>query len=144
MHGSLPRLDARVSQASSSPTPITFAATTFKQRDQWSRKVARDRRMKPSHRLVLEALALCARLDDKAEIMIDPTYTELVTAAGCCKRSAIYAVAVAEKIGVVREPRHSDGRVSNAFELMLPNTNGAKALEKNQGDSTSNGARFCR
>jgi hypothetical protein len=72
-------------------------------------------------RHVLCALARCARYDEKSDLIFDPNYDEIAGEAGCCKRTAIRAVAVAEEIGVLRKARHSDGRVSNAFDLLLPN-----------------------
>jgi hypothetical protein len=111
-----------------------LVVATFRQRDQWARKAARDRRMKLIHRHVLRSLALCARFDRDGRLVIDPTYDELAEAAGCCRRTAIYAIEVAEEIGIVRKARHSDGRVSNAFDLLLPNdvANGDKNAENPQ------------
>ena len=127
MHGSFDRLDASEDQASTSSPPITFAATTFKQRDHWSRMLPNISGLKLKHRDVLRSLALCARLNDKAEIVIDPTYAKPANAARCHKATAIRAVNVAEEIGVIRKKRHSDGRVSNVFELLLPVANGRKS-----------------
>jgi hypothetical protein len=131
MHGSIRRTRA-TSQASSSSDAITFAATTFKERDQWSRKTARDPRVKLMHRHVLRSLALCARTDKDGKLVIDPTYDDLAEASACHRGTAIRAINVAEEIGIVRKARRSDGRVSNAFELLLPNTasNGVKNLSK--------------
>ncbi len=119
-------------QVPTSPAPIQFVATTFRQRDQWSRKTARDRRVKLMHRHVLRSLADCARTDKDGKLVVDPTYNELAKAAGCCKRTTMRAIAVAEEIGIVRKARRSDGRVSNVFELLLPNiaANGIKNAEK--------------
>jgi hypothetical protein len=107
---------------------------TFRQRDQWARKAARDRRMKLTHRHVLRSLSLCVRLGDDGRLVIDPTYDELADAACCCRRTAIYAIEAAEEIGIVRKARHSDGRVSNRFDLLLPNdaANGDKNAENPQ------------
>ncbi|MFK4725851.1 hypothetical protein ABIE89_006951 [Bradyrhizobium niftali] len=103
-----------------------FAVTTFKQRDRWSRMIARDPHVKLMHRHVLRSLALCARTDDDGGLAIDPTYDELAKAAACSKSTAIRAVNVAEAIGIVGKKRHSDGRVSNEFELLFPRSNGDK------------------
>ena len=99
---------------------ITFVVTTFKQRDQWSRKTASDPRVKLMHGHVLRSLALFAHTDSGGTLVFDQTYDELAKAARCHKRTAQRAVAVAEEIGIVRKARHSDGRVSNAYELLLP------------------------
>lgn len=104
----------------SSPDAITSVVATFKQRDQWSRKTARDPHVKLMHRHVLRSLALFAHTDSGGTLVFDPTYDELAKAARCHKRTAQRAVAVAEEIGIVRKARHSDGRVSNAYELLLP------------------------
>jgi hypothetical protein len=110
-----------------------LVVATFRQRDQWARKAARDRRVKLIHRHVLRSLSLCARLDD-GKLVIDPTYDELADAACCCRRTAIYAIEAAEEIGIVRKARHSDGRVANRFDLLLPNdaANGDKNAENPQ------------
>jgi hypothetical protein len=125
MHGCISGVTARPQGASSNNFTALLSSralvvATFRQRDQWARKAARDRRVKLIHRHVLRSLSLCARLDD-GRLVIDPTYDELAEAAGCCRRTAIYAIEVAEEIGIVRKARHSDGRVSNAFDLLLPN-----------------------
>jgi hypothetical protein len=101
---------------------------TFKQRDRWSRLIARDPRVKLMHRHVLRSLALCARLDGNGRLVFDPTYAKLAKAARCHRATAIRAIDVAMEIGVVRKTRHSDGRVSNAFELLVPEagSNGRK------------------
>lgn len=112
---------------------ITSVVATFKQRDQWSRKTARDPRVKLMHRHVLRSLALCARTDSGGMLVIDPTYAELAKAARCDRSTAIRAVNVAEQIGIVRKVRHSDGRVSNAFELLVPASNGGKNPGSNGG-----------
>lgn len=113
-------------QEPSTSSAEKFAVTTFKQRDQWSRMLPKVCGLKLKHRDVLRSLALCARLDDNAAILIDPTYYQLADAAGCGRSTAIRAVNVAEEIGIIRKKRHSDGRVSNAFELLLPVRNGVK------------------
>src|ERR1700722_17679137 len=105
MHGSFDKPAEREDQAATAPTPITFAATTFKQRDQWSRMLPKVCGLKLKHRDVLRSLALCARLDDKAAILIDPTYDQLADAAGCGRSTAIRAVNVAEQIGIIRKAR---------------------------------------
>lgn len=109
---------------------------TFRQRDHWSRLLARDRRVKLMHRHVLRSLALCARLDANAELVIDPTYAKLAKAAGCSERTAYRAIVSADEAGIVRKVRRSDGRVANAYELVLqpsnPAKNAAKASEKTQ------------
>jgi hypothetical protein len=125
MHGSHTRRRA-ADQAPSASSSITFVATTFKQRDQWSRKTARDPRVKLMHRHVLRSLSLCARVDHDGKLVIDPTYDDLAEAAACNRRTAMRAVTVAEEIGIVRKTRHSDGRVPNSFELLLPAANGDK------------------
>ena len=127
---------------------ITSVVATFKQRDQWSRKIARDPRVKLSHRHVLRSLALCARTDNGGRLVIDPTYDELADACACSRSTAIRAIAVAENIGIVRKARHSDGRVSNAFELLLPEagSNGVKfsapTVSNSDADDDPNGVKF--
>ena len=103
-------------------------SSTFKQRDRWSRLIARDPRVKLMHCHVLRSFALCAHTDKDGRLVIDPTYPELAKTADCHRATAIRAVAVAEEIGIVRKARHSDGRVSNAYELLLPEagSNGRK------------------
>jgi hypothetical protein len=123
-------LHRAIAQPPSSPASITFAVTTFKQRDQWSRKTARDRRVKLMHRHVLRSLALCTRTDKDGRLVIDPTYNELAKASACCERTAMRAITVAEEIGIIRKARHSDGRMSNAFELLLPAVNGVKNADE--------------
>ena len=127
---------------------ITSVVTTFKQRDQWSRKTARDPRVKLMHRHVLRSLALCARTDSGGTLVIDPTYAELAKAARCDRSTAIRAVNVAEQISIVRRARHSDGRVSNAYELLLPQagSNGDKfavpTVTNSDADEGPNGGKF--
>ena len=143
------------SNAPDEPDAQDETVTTFKQRDQWSRGIARDQRLSRMHRHVLGSLALCTRTDKDGKLVIDVTYKEIAKAAGCCKRVAQYAVAAAEVIGIIRKVRHSDGRVSNAFELV---TNGVKkdgkAMKKTQQiqcptvhgfapSDSSNGASAC-
>jgi hypothetical protein len=101
-------------------------ARTFRQRDRWSRLVARDRRIKRMHRDVLRSLALCARTDGDGRLVIAPTHVALAKAADCSERTAYRAIDSAEEAGIVRKKRHSDGRVSNAYELLLPGSNPAK------------------
>jgi hypothetical protein len=134
MHGTFDKHGYAKKQDATAAAPITFPAATFKQRDQWSRKVPKIPGMKLMHKNVLRSLALCARTDRDGRFVIDPTYDELADAAGCCRRTAIYAIEVAEEIGIVRKARHSDGRVSNRFDLLLPNTaaNGDKNAENPQ------------
>jgi hypothetical protein len=86
----------------------------------------------PLYRDVLRSLALCTRTDKDGKLVIDPTHAELARAAGCSEPTAYRVVAKAVEIGVIRKARHSDGRVSNSYELMLPNSaaNGAKEPEK--------------
>jgi hypothetical protein len=136
MHGTVTKRVEVYPQGASSEKFTTLLSsralvvTTFRQRDQWARKIARDRRVKLIHRHVLHTLSLLAHLDDKEEIVIDPTYQQLAMAAGCCKRTAIYAIDAAEQIGIVRKARPSDGRVANRFDLLLPNSvNGDKNAE---------------
>jgi hypothetical protein len=131
MQGSYGRTRA-ASQAPSSSDAITFAVTTFKQRDQWSRRMPRIPGLTPLYRDVLRSLALCTRTDKDGKLVIDPTHAELARAAGCSEPTAYRVVAKAVEIGVIRKARHSDGRVSNSYELMLPNSaaNGAKEPEK--------------
>jgi hypothetical protein len=105
-------------------------STTFQQRDQWSRKVARDRCLKQSHRNVLQALALCARINGDGKLVIDPTYVEIANAAGCSERTAYRVIINAEESGIIRKARHSDGRVSNSYELVLQAVNGSKKAGK--------------
>jgi len=107
-------------QELSSPSPITIAVSTFKQRDRWSRKIARDRRVKLMHRHVLNSLARCAHTDKDGRLVINPTYKALAKAAACHPRTAQRAITVAEEIRIVRKVRHSNGRVSNGFELLMP------------------------
>jgi hypothetical protein len=127
---------------------ITFVVTTFKQRDQWSRKIARDPRVKLSHRNVLRSLALCARTDSGGRLVLDPTYDELADACRCGRSTAIRAIAVAEENGIVRKARRSDGRVSNAYELLLPQagSNGVKfsapTVSNSKADDGPNGVKF--
>ena len=138
MYGSLDkRQGARAQGATSEKLTALLSSrasvvATFKQRDQWARKVARDRRVKPGHRLVLEALALTARLDKDGKLVVDPTYDLLAKASACHRATAIRTVAVAEEIGILRKARHSDGRVANSFDLLLPIdvANGDKTVEK--------------
>jgi hypothetical protein len=122
MHGSFSTQGRTASQASPLPSAkkssSAITVATFRQRDQWSRMVARNRRVKLMHRHALQSLALCARLDHNAEIVIDPTYAELARAAGCSARTVKYAVAAAEQVGVLRKARHG-GRVPNVYELLL-------------------------
>ena len=103
---------------------------TFKQRDRWSRLIARDRRVKLMHHKVLLSLALCARTDSGGKLVIDPTHAELAKAADCSERTVYRAIDSAEENGIVRKARHSDGRVSNAYELLLQTANGCKSAEK--------------
>jgi hypothetical protein len=127
---------------------ITSVVTTFKQRDQWSRKIARDPRVKLSHRNVLRSLALCAHTDSGGRLVINPTYDELADACRCGRSTAIRAIAVAEEIGIVRKALHSDGRVSNAYQLLLPQSgsNGVKSsvptVSNSDADEGPNGVKL--
>jgi hypothetical protein len=110
-------------QASSAPsassTPSVIAVTTFKQRDRWSRMVARHHLVKLMHRHVLQSLSLCAHIVD-GRLVTNPTYRKLAKAARCSPRTAMRAMVVAEENRLVRKVVHSDGRVSNSFEMLLP------------------------
>jgi hypothetical protein len=120
------------------------AVTTYKQRDAWSRMVARDPRVKLSHRNVLGSLALCMRVNKQGNISCNPTYDALAAAALCDRRTAIRAVAAARELGILAK-RNSDGRVSNNFDLLTPDggSNGDKNMvfdgEKTDSNSGSNG-----
>jgi hypothetical protein len=107
-------------QELSPPSSITIVVSTFKQRDAWSRMIAKHPLVKLMHRHVLRSLALCARINDEGGLVIDPTYKALAKAARCSDRTAKRAVAVGEEIRIVRKVRQSDGRVSNGFGLLLP------------------------
>ena len=130
------------------PGEITLVVTTFKQRDQWSRKTARDPRVKLMHRHVLRSLALCARADSGGMLVIDPTYADLAKAARCHRATVIRAVAVAEEIGIIRKVRQSDGRVSNTFELLLPQAGSYSSKSRvptvanSEGGEGPNGCKF--
>jgi hypothetical protein len=134
MHGQIGTQERTVSQASPLTSARKFSGaitvTTFKQRDQWSRKLPHVSGLTVTQRDVLRSLALCARLNHNAEIVIDPTYVELARAAGCSERTVYRAVEAGEQAGVLRKARHSDGRVSNAYELLLQTANPAKNAEK--------------
>jgi hypothetical protein len=88
------------------------------------------------------------KLDQHNELVINPTYTELAAACLCGRSTAIRAIAVAVEIGIVRKARESDGRVSNSFELLLPDagSNGVKSVvfngAKTADQSGSNGVKF--
>ena len=94
--------------------------TTFKQRGQWSRAVARNPDVKLSHRNVLRSLADLVTFDNDRELVVELTYGELAAVCLCCRSTAIRAVALGIEIGIVRKAQQSDGRVSNIFEFMLP------------------------
>ena len=132
MHGSFDKRSFANAQDVTAAALITFPAATFKQRDQWSRKVPKTLGLKLMHKNVLRSLALCARIDGGGRLVIDPTYEELAEAAGCSERTAYRVIVNAEEIGIVRKARHSDGRVSNAYELLLPNkaTNSVKNAQR--------------
>jgi hypothetical protein len=119
MHGFIktPPADA---QELSSPDAITFAVTTFKQREQWSRRTDRNRRLKLSYRHALGALARLWRYDKNNNLVFDPTIAEIAKEAGCCERIVRYAIRDGEGFRIIRKSRQSDGRVSSAFELLLP------------------------
>jgi hypothetical protein len=122
--------------------------TTFKQRGQWSRAIARNPDVKLSHRNVLRSLADLAELDDNNLLVINRTYDELAKACLCHRATAIRAVALGVEIGIVRKAQVSDGRVSNSFELLLPDagSNGSKSVvfngAKTDDQSGSNGRKF--
>jgi hypothetical protein len=126
--------------------PTTIAATTFRQRDQWSRMIGRNPLVKLRHRNVLQTFALFAHLDGDHNIICNPTFIALGEAAQCSPRTANRALVVAERIGLVRKVDASNGRVASDFELLLPTVasgksrvfNGAKAPEV----SGSNHAKF--
>jgi hypothetical protein len=103
----------------SSSAPNVIAVTTFKQRDRWSRMVARHDLVKLMHRHVLQSLSLCAHVVD-GRLVTNPTYRMLAKAARCSPRTAMRAMVVAEENRLVRKVVHSDGRVSNSFEMLLP------------------------
>jgi hypothetical protein len=111
--------------------------------------VAREARVKLSHRNVLRSLALCMRVvGDKADklgkVICNPTYDRLAEASLCDRRTAIRAVAAARELGILA-PRNSDGRVSNDFEMLMPciGSNGDKKAvfngAKTAEHSSSNG-----
>jgi hypothetical protein len=122
--------------------------TTYKQRDAWSRMVAREPRVKPSHRNVLGSLALCMRVDKQGNLTCRPTYDALGKASLCSARTAMRAIAAGEEIGIVRKARESDGRVSNDFDLLMPDSgsNGDKNMvfngAKTADNSGSNGDKY--
>jgi hypothetical protein len=122
--------------------------TTFKQRGQWSRAIARNPDVKLSHRNVLRSLADLAELDDNNLLVINRTYDELAKACLCHRATAIRALALGVEIGIVRKVHVSDGRVSNSFELLLPEagSNGSKSVvfngAKTDDQSGSNGCKF--
>src|SRR6266700_234407 len=111
------------------------AIATFKQRDAWSHMVAREPRVKLSHRNVLRSLALCMRVDKDGKLVCNPTYEELGEASLCNRRTAMRAVAAGEAIGIIRKARQSDGRVSNGFELLMASVgaNGDKTCHRLKG-----------
>jgi hypothetical protein len=114
-------------QVQSAPLPSN-TVTTFRQRGQWARAVARNADVKLSHRNVLRSLADLARLDKAGKLVIDPTYDALAAACVCHRATAIRAIAFGVEIGIVGKVRSSDGRVSNTFELLFPEfgSNGCK------------------
>jgi hypothetical protein len=125
------------SQEPSSPDPIISSVTTFKHRDQWSRRLPHIPGLTRTYRDVLRSLSLCAWINKDSRLVIDPTHVELARAAGCSERTAYRVVARAVEIGIIRKARHSDGRVSNSLELLFPDAaaiakNAEKAQEKTQ------------
>lgn len=70
-------------------------------------------------------LALARALRAPRRQRRDPDRSD-IRGAGQCGGLPIRAVNVAEEIGIIRKARHSDGRVSNVFELLLPVANGRK------------------
>lgn len=126
------------------------AVTTYRQRDAWSRMVAREARVKLSHRNVLRSLALCVRVDKQGNLSCRPTYEELGKASLCSARTAMRAISAGEEIGIVRKARQSDGRVSNDFDLLMPD--GGSNRDKNMvfigatmaDNSGSNGDKYKR
>jgi len=117
--------------------PINSIAINFRQRDQWSRMLPKIHDVNEKHRDVLRTFALCARVDKNGNLVIDTTYLELAGAAGCSERTAYRVIANAEEIGIIRKLRHSDGRVSNVYQLVFPKAAAAvktvpKAPEKPQ------------
>jgi hypothetical protein len=106
-----PRRDAQVTKAAAALSTVA-APPILAERvsDAWSRAVAADRRLPPRVRLVAMRLSLFHH---------DPTYEEIAAGVGCCRRTAIRAIAILLEHGWL-EKAASNGRGANGYRLTRP------------------------
>jgi hypothetical protein len=96
-----------------------FAASTYFQRNNWSKALTADRSQKTTARLIGGALGRRFKVGDRGVITCIVSYDDLADDAGCSRSTVIVAVAQLRDGGWLA-PATSNGRIANNYTLLMP------------------------